>query len=81
MAIECRVRFSSGAYITSTVRGKRASCTHSDDEAVRRLGNRLLGQRLSHVERVGELAPGERGSRWLIVEVPDEGINHEQRGQ
>lgn len=68
MAIECTVKFSAGAYVTSAIQGKRASCTHSEDEAVRRLGRRLLGDRLDHVERVADCEDGT--SRWRIVEVP-----------
>lgn len=69
MPIECTVKYSCGSYITSTVRGKRCSCSHSPDEAVRRLGVKLLGKSFSHVERVPEPGPHRCDvSTWLIVE-------------
>lgn len=41
--VDITVRCDSGAYITSTVRGQRASCTHSAEEAANRLGRKLFG--------------------------------------
>lgn len=65
---ECTVKYYMGTYQTNTVRGQRASCSHSEDEAVRHLGVKLLGKQLDHVKRI-ELKPGEQPgkNRWLIV--------------
>lgn len=66
--LQCTVKYYMGAYQTNTVRGQRASCSHSEDEAVRHLGIKLFGERLDHVERI-DLKPGDQPgvSRWLIV--------------
>lgn len=68
--IDIVVRLYGDDFVTATVKGMRASCTWSEDEAVLRLGKRLFGERLSHVERL----PGQPGdkderihSRWRIV--------------
>lgn len=69
MTIECTVKFNAGSYITSTVRGKRCSCSHSPEEAVRRLGVKLFGSGLLHVERLPP-QPGDNTAwqtRWRIV--------------
>lgn len=63
--LECTVKYNMGAYQTNTV---RASCSHSEDEAVRHLGVKLFGEQLDHVERI-DLKPSDQPgmSRWLIV--------------
>lgn len=38
-----KVKYSGGAYVTSTVRGFRASCTSGAHQAVDRLGQKLYG--------------------------------------
>ncbi|RRV29444.1 hypothetical protein EGJ23_00420 [Pseudomonas sp. o96-267] len=66
--LECTVKYYMGAYQTNTVRSQRASCSHSEDEAVRHLGVKLFGEQLDHVERIA-LKPNDQPgmSRWLIV--------------
>ncbi|HEJ6187131.1 hypothetical protein [Pseudomonas sp. B111] len=66
--LECTVKYYMGAYQTNTVRSQRASCSHSEDEAVRHLGVKLFGEQLDHVERI-DIKPGDKPgmSRWLIV--------------
>lgn len=66
--LECTVKYYMGAYQTNTVRSQRASCSHSEDEAVRHLGVKLFGEQLDHVERI-DLKPGDQPgmSRWQIV--------------
>lgn len=51
-----------------TVRSQCASCSHSEDEAVRHLGVKLFGEQLDHVERI-DLKPSDQPgmSRWPIV--------------
>lgn len=65
---QCTVKYYMGAYQTNTVRGQRASCSHSEDEAVRHLGIKLFGEQLDHVERI-DLKPSDQPgmSRWQIV--------------
>jgi len=69
MNIDCTVKYSAGAYVTSTVRGKRVSCTHSDVEAARRLGIKVFGERFSHIRRLhGEDGDQDVGiTRYVIV--------------
>lgn len=43
MELECFVRFNSGAYVTSTVNGERASSTMDAAAAAERLGEKLFG--------------------------------------
>lgn len=47
------VRFSTGAYVTGTVRGKRGSSTMSAAAAAQRLAEKLFGARLVEVESMG----------------------------
>lgn len=67
---ECTVKYSLGTYQTNTVRGHRASCSHSEDEAVRHLGVKLFGPQLEYVERM-ESQPSDATTdikgRWRIV--------------
>jgi hypothetical protein len=66
--LECTVKYCMGAYQTNTVRSQRASCSHSEDEAVRHLGVKLFGEQLDHVERIALKPSDQPGmSRWLIV--------------
>lgn len=46
------VRANGGAYTTNTVRGQRASCTHSAEEAANRLGRKLYGDGFRHAQLV-----------------------------
>lgn len=43
-ALECRVRLSAGAYVTSRVAGLRASSTQSELAAVERLAEKVFGK-------------------------------------
>ncbi|HBO4355061.1 TPA: hypothetical protein L4U31_002818 [Pseudomonas aeruginosa] len=68
--IDIVVRRPSDAYMTATVKGKRASCTSSDREAVLSLGRKLF---LDQFERAKVLPrqPGDHESgvysRWRIM--------------
>lgn len=65
---ECTTKYYMGTYQTNTVRGQRASCSHSEDEAVRHLGVKLFGEQLDRVERIDSKPGDAKGtSRWLIV--------------
>jgi hypothetical protein len=48
------VKCTGGDYLTNTIQGKRASCTHSADEAARRLAAKLYGDQPHSVEEVME---------------------------
>lgn len=64
--VEAHVRYLSGAYVTCTVLGQRCSCTHSAEEAAKRLGKKIFGAGFLHVEEV-EAAVAEAGkSSWRI---------------
>lgn len=58
LVVDVTVRESAGAYVTSTVRGRRCSCTHSAEEAARRLGVKLFGDGLQLVEQIDNAVPG-----------------------
>lgn len=66
--LECTTRYYMGTYQTNTVRGQRASCSHSEKEAARHLGVKLFGEQLDHVERIDSKPADANGTnRWLIV--------------
>lgn len=58
------VRASSGAYITATVFGRRASCTMSAHEAAARVAEKLYGAGATAVLHSHD-GPGQ--SRWVIA--------------
>ena len=58
LVVDITVRESAGAYVTSTVRGRRCSCTHSAEEAARRLGVKLFGDGLQRVEQIASEMSG-----------------------
>lgn len=63
------VRYKSGAYVTNTVNGQRASCTMSAEAAVMRLAEKLLGE--AYQELLRGNATGELGlQRWYVVPDP-----------
>jgi hypothetical protein len=58
-----------GTYVTSTVRGKRASATMGPRFAAQRLAHKLYGQR---VVSVAEVAEGNCIiTKWLITFTPE----------
>ncbi len=54
-------------YVTSSVRGKKVSCTHSDEYAVQQLAKKLFPDRSSVIERVPFKADGRIHSKWRIT--------------
>ncbi|RSZ35106.1 MULTISPECIES: hypothetical protein [unclassified Variovorax] len=64
VAIDVKVRDLSGAYVTGTVRGRRCSCTHSAQEAAKRLGEKIFGEGFLRVEELARLEAG--ASMWRI---------------
>lgn len=53
-------------YVTSTVRGKRCSCTHDDKYAVERLAEKLFPGQTTKIERVECTPIGRLHSKWRI---------------
>jgi glycerate kinase len=51
-SFECVVKYSAGAYVTSAVRGRRTSCTHSAEEAVLRLAEKVFSAPASRVQEI-----------------------------
>ncbi|SFT74179.1 hypothetical protein [Halomonas saccharevitans] len=65
---EVRLRRSGDGYVTGTVQGKRASCSWSDAEAVKRLGAKLYGDKLRRVDCMERYRDqGRLHSRWQIL--------------
>lgn len=50
-AVICTVKYSSGAYVTNTVRGKRASSTMSAEQAAKVLAIKLFPHCAARVDR------------------------------
>lgn len=69
-AIKVVVRYSCGAYATNTVRGQRASSTHSAEQAATALGRKLLGDGLKHVSQL----PGAPEDGHLISRFELHGV-------
>ncbi|MGQ3055426.1 MAG: hypothetical protein ACT6S0_26860 [Roseateles sp.] len=64
--VDTTVRYLSGAYVTNTVRGRRCSCTHSAEEAAKRLGKKIFATGFVRVEEL-EVARAEAGTTaWRI---------------
>ncbi|SFY07913.1 hypothetical protein [Azotobacter vinelandii] len=67
---QCVVRFDGAGFFTNTVKGKRASCSWSDEEAAKRLANRLFGEGHASISKLPS-QPGDDEnriySRWLLV--------------
>lgn len=58
-------------YVTSSVRGKKVSCTHSDEYAVQQLAKKLFPDRSSAIERLQFDADGRTYSKWRITPEGD----------
>lgn len=70
--VEVSVRMNGDGYVTSTVRGKRVSCTHDYEYPVKRLAEKLFPGRSAEVERLVCTPVGRLHSRWRIT--PLEGL-------
>lgn len=69
-AIPVMVRYVSSAYVTNTVRGQRASSTHSAHQAATVLGGKLLGNGLKLVQQL----PGAPGDDHLVSRFELHGV-------
>lgn len=70
--LEITVRSAGGTYLTSTVRGQKASCTAGEKQAAQRLGEKLYGAKLFSVEAL----PGGSGhgvTRWRLAGIVEGG--------
>lgn len=67
--VDTRVRDRSGAYVTDMVRGRRCSCTHSAEEAARRLGKKVFGAGFVRVEQLEVAEPEFGETAWRIYGV------------
>ncbi|MDR7024354.1 hypothetical protein [Pseudomonas peli] len=67
-SVELSVRQDSIAgYVTSTVRGKRCSCTHDYKYAVDRLAEKLFPGQVTIIERLECTPVGRLHSKWRIA--------------
>lgn len=66
---ECVVKFDGAGFFTNTVKGKRASCTWSDQIAAQRLADRLFGEGQGVIAKL-PAQPGDKAnyieSRWSL---------------
>lgn len=69
-AIQVTVRYSNSAYVTNTVRGHRASSTHSAHQAATVLGGKLLGKGLKLIQQL----PGAPGDGHLVSRYELHGV-------
>jgi len=66
-SIEVAVTLQHDGYRTRTVRGKSASCGHSAQRAVERLGEKLFPAYQIAVERLECRSFGRLHSKWRII--------------
>lgn len=67
-SVELSVRQDSIAgYVTSTVRGKRCSCTHDGKYAVERLAEKLFPGQTTKIESIEFTPAGRLHSKWRIT--------------
>ncbi|TWC74432.1 hypothetical protein FBY10_101122 [Pseudomonas sp. SJZ103] len=64
---EVSVRQDGDGYVTSTVRGKRVSCTHDYEYPVKRLAEKLFPGLSASVERLPCTPFGRLHSKWRIT--------------
>ncbi|MCF6758287.1 hypothetical protein L3X14_17045 [Pseudomonas balearica] len=65
--VEVSVRMVGDGYVTSTVRGKRVSCTHGSEYPVKRLAEKLFPGQATTVEQLECKPIGRLHSKWRIV--------------
>lgn len=65
-SLDVQVRYSVSAYVTNTVRGQRVSCTHSAEEAARRLGQKLFGTGFKRVEQLRSPSDSHVVTAWRL---------------
>ncbi len=63
---DVRVRDQGGAYVTNTINGKRASCTHSPQAAVQSLAHKLVTDRPVRVLEQPTTEPIHGLTLWRI---------------
>jgi hypothetical protein len=65
--VEVSVLMNGDGYVTSTVRGKRVSCTHGYKYAVDRLAEKLFPGLATQIERIECTPCGRLHSKWRIT--------------
>ncbi|AZE47180.1 hypothetical protein C4K04_1490 [Pseudomonas chlororaphis] len=65
--VEVSVLQDGTGYVTSTVRGKRVSCTHGYEYPVKRLAEKLFPGRRSNIDRLECVPTGRLHSKWRIT--------------
>ncbi|MDP3848400.1 MAG: hypothetical protein Q8R10_18435 [Pseudomonas sp.] len=65
--VEVSVKMDGDGYVTSTVRGKRVSCTHDYKYAVDRLAEKLFPGQATTIERLNCTPVGRLHSKWAIT--------------
>lgn len=65
--VDVSVRQNGDGYVTSTVRGKRVSCTHDYEYPVKRLAEKLFPGLSANVERLPCTPDGRLHSKWRIA--------------
>ncbi|WP_173647457.1 hypothetical protein [Pseudomonas lactis] len=65
--VDVSVRMNGDGYCTSTVRGKRVSCTHDYEYPVKRLAEKLFPGRPYGIERLPCSPAGRLHSKWRIT--------------
>ncbi|UVM52174.1 hypothetical protein LOY38_09110 [Pseudomonas sp. B21-015] len=65
--VEVSVRMDGDGYATSTVRGKRVTCTHDYEYPVKRLAEKLFPDRSASIERLECVQIGRLHSKWRIT--------------
>lgn len=73
--VDVSVRMNGDGYATSTVRGKRVSCTHDYVYPVKRLAEKLFHGRPFGIERLPCTPVGRLHSKWRIT--PLEAVQHD----
>lgn len=68
IAVEIKVHYTCGTYVTNTLNGKRASSTSSAEVAARRLAEKTFGAAVKSLEQA-ERHPRDSGNTtwWRVV--------------
>ncbi|HJW23784.1 MAG TPA: hypothetical protein VJ576_02710 [Rhodocyclaceae bacterium] len=74
IALTIKVRYCAGAYVTSTINKKRASCTSSAEAAARNLADKLFGASVQRVEEVERQPDDPVGVSWWRVVLAETGM-------
>lgn len=71
--VDVSVKMQGDGYVTSTVRGKKVSCTHGYLYAVERLAEKLFPGKKTTIVRIPCTPVGQLHSKWRIAAHRDGG--------